>query len=84
MRRMTSWETLLRAPATRLLLSTPAGPAPPAPCLPQGVPERDTKQLIAYAREANKVVIGPATVGGVQARCCCSACCAVRAYVHCP
>ncbi|KAI7836807.1 hypothetical protein COHA_009351 [Chlorella ohadii] len=33
----------------------------------EGVPERDTKQLIAYARDANKVVIGPATVGGVQA-----------------
>jgi ATP citrate (pro-S)-lyase len=33
----------------------------------EGVPERDTKQLIAYARDNNKVVIGPATVGGVQA-----------------
>ena len=34
----------------------------------EGVPERDAKQLIAYARGANKVVIGPATVGGVQER----------------
>ncbi|KAM0948457.1 putative ATP citrate synthase [Dioscorea sansibarensis] len=33
----------------------------------EGVPESDTKQLIAYARENNKVVIGPATVGGIQA-----------------
>ena len=34
----------------------------------EGVPEADTKQLIAYARQHNKVLIGPATVGGVQAR----------------
>ncbi|KAA0064711.1 ATP-citrate synthase beta chain protein 2-like [Cucumis melo var. makuwa] len=33
----------------------------------EGVPESDTKQLIAYARANNKVVIGPATVGGIQA-----------------
>ena len=33
----------------------------------EGVPERDTKHLIAYARAHNKVMIGPATVGGVQA-----------------
>ncbi|KAK6930284.1 ATP-citrate lyase/succinyl-CoA ligase [Dillenia turbinata] len=33
----------------------------------EGVPEADTKQLIAYARANNKVVIGPATVGGIQA-----------------
>ncbi|KAF5839403.1 citrate synthase-like protein [Dunaliella salina] len=33
----------------------------------EGVPERDTKLLIAYARANNKVIIGPATVGGVQA-----------------
>ncbi|KDD75503.1 hypothetical protein H632_c650p0, partial [Helicosporidium sp. ATCC 50920] len=33
----------------------------------EGVPERDTKTLISYAREHNKVIIGPATVGGVQA-----------------
>lgn len=33
----------------------------------EGVPEKDTKQLIAYARANNKVVIGPASVGGVQA-----------------
>lgn len=33
----------------------------------EGVPERDTKALIAYARANNKVLIGPATVGGVQA-----------------
>ncbi|TQD84821.1 hypothetical protein C1H46_029599 [Malus baccata] len=33
----------------------------------EGVPESDTKQLIAYARATNKVVIGSATVGGIQA-----------------
>ncbi|KAG5607555.1 hypothetical protein H5410_029047 [Solanum commersonii] len=31
------------------------------------VPESDTKQLIAYAKTNNKVIIGPATVGGIQA-----------------
>ncbi|KAB2599617.1 hypothetical protein D8674_009888 [Pyrus ussuriensis x Pyrus communis] len=34
----------------------------------EGVPELDTKQLIAYALANNKVVIGLATVGGIQAR----------------
>ncbi|KAL4572470.1 hypothetical protein LXL04_019247 [Taraxacum kok-saghyz] len=33
----------------------------------EGVPESDTKELISYARSNNKVVIGPATVGGIQA-----------------
>ncbi|XP_039128521.1 ATP-citrate synthase beta chain protein 1 [Dioscorea cayenensis subsp. rotundata] len=33
----------------------------------EGVPESDTKQLIAYARANNKVILGPATVGGIQA-----------------
>ncbi|KAL2459714.1 ATP-citrate synthase beta chain protein 2 [Forsythia ovata] len=33
----------------------------------EGVPESDTKQLIGYAKANNKVVIGPATVGGIQA-----------------
>ncbi|GLC34540.1 ATP-citrate synthase beta chain protein 1 [Pleodorina starrii] len=33
----------------------------------EGVPEKDTKHLIAFARANNKVIIGPATVGGVQA-----------------
>ncbi|KAM2399424.1 hypothetical protein TB1_035290 [Malus domestica] len=33
----------------------------------EGVPKSDTKQLFAYARANNKVVIGPATVGGIQA-----------------
>jgi len=33
----------------------------------EGVPEGDTKQLIAYARANHKVIIGPATVGGIQA-----------------
>ncbi|KAJ1692053.1 hypothetical protein LUZ63_008751 [Rhynchospora breviuscula] len=33
----------------------------------EGVPESDTKHLIAYARSNNKVIIGPATVGGIQA-----------------
>jgi ATP citrate (pro-S)-lyase len=36
----------------------------------EGVPEKDTKRLIAYARANNKVIIGPATVGGVQVRNC--------------
>lgn len=34
----------------------------------EGVPEKDTKHLIAFARANNKVLIGPATVGGVQVR----------------
>ena len=33
----------------------------------EGVPEKDAKTLIAYARANSKVLIGPATVGGVQA-----------------
>lgn len=33
----------------------------------EGVPESDTKKLIAYARAHNKVLLGPATVGAVQA-----------------
>ncbi|ONM31626.1 ATP-citrate synthase beta chain protein 2 [Zea mays] len=33
----------------------------------EGVPESDAKQLISYARANNKVIIGPATVGGIQA-----------------
>lgn len=32
----------------------------------EGVPEADTKKLIAYAQEHNKVLLGPATVGGIQ------------------
>ena len=32
----------------------------------EGVPEADTKKLIAYARKHNKILLGPATVGGVQ------------------
>jgi ATP citrate (pro-S)-lyase len=32
----------------------------------EGVPERDTKTMIAYARANNKIIIGPATVGGMQ------------------
>ena len=35
----------------------------------EGVPEGDTKKLIAYARANNKILIGPATVGGVQVPC---------------
>lgn len=33
----------------------------------EGVPEADTKKLIAFAKANNKVLLGPATVGGVQA-----------------
>lgn len=32
----------------------------------EGVPERDTKEMIAYAKANSKIIIGPATVGGVQ------------------
>jgi hypothetical protein len=32
----------------------------------EGVPEADTKKLIAYARAHNKILLGPATVGGLQ------------------
>ena len=32
----------------------------------EGVPEADTKQLISYAAQHNKIVLGPATVGGLQ------------------
>ena len=35
----------------------------------EGVPEADTKQLIAYAARHNKIVLGPATVGGLQVHC---------------
>jgi succinyl-CoA synthetase alpha subunit len=42
----------------------------------EGVPEKDTKRLIAYARANNKVIIGPATVGGVQV-------CSVKALLSC-
>lgn len=38
-----------------------------AAIIAEGVPERDTKKLIAFANKHAKVVIGPATVGGVQA-----------------
>eukprot|EP01098_Paradermamoeba_levis_P016941 TRINITY_DN943_c0_g4_i2.p1 TRINITY_DN943_c0_g4~~TRINITY_DN943_c0_g4_i2.p1 ORF type:complete len:622 (-),score=220.36 TRINITY_DN943_c0_g4_i2:323-2110(-) len=33
----------------------------------EGLPERDTKNLVALAKKKGKVVIGPATVGGIQA-----------------
>jgi len=33
----------------------------------EGVPERDARDLIAYASQNSKVIIGPATVGGIQA-----------------
>ncbi len=36
----------------------------------EGVPEGDTKQLIAYAAKHNKIVLGPATVGGLQVQLC--------------
>eukprot|EP00192_Tetraselmis_astigmatica_P015423 CAMPEP_0117667044 /NCGR_PEP_ID=MMETSP0804-20121206/10735_1 /TAXON_ID=1074897 /ORGANISM="Tetraselmis astigmatica, Strain CCMP880" /LENGTH=180 /DNA_ID=CAMNT_0005474701 /DNA_START=283 /DNA_END=825 /DNA_ORIENTATION=- len=32
----------------------------------EGVPEKDTKKLIAVAGEQGKMIIGPATVGGMQ------------------
>eukprot|EP01102_Stenamoeba_stenopodia_P004918 TRINITY_DN15421_c0_g1_i1.p1 TRINITY_DN15421_c0_g1~~TRINITY_DN15421_c0_g1_i1.p1 ORF type:complete len:610 (+),score=179.52 TRINITY_DN15421_c0_g1_i1:73-1902(+) len=33
----------------------------------EGVPEADTKRLISEAKKKNKWIIGPATVGGIQA-----------------
>ncbi len=33
----------------------------------EGIPERRTRELIAIAKEKNKVIIGPATVGGIKA-----------------
>lgn len=39
----------------------------------EGVPEKDTKRMISFARANNKVIIGPATVGGIQVRRCCHA-----------
>eukprot|EP01100_Stratorugosa_tubuloviscum_P014193 TRINITY_DN744_c0_g1_i5.p1 TRINITY_DN744_c0_g1~~TRINITY_DN744_c0_g1_i5.p1 ORF type:complete len:613 (+),score=320.44 TRINITY_DN744_c0_g1_i5:700-2538(+) len=33
----------------------------------EGVPEADTRRLISESKKKNKVVIGPATVGGIQA-----------------
>jgi succinyl-CoA synthetase alpha subunit len=38
-----------------------------AAVIAEGVPEQDTKKLIAYARKHNKIILGPATVGGMQA-----------------
>ena len=38
-----------------------------AAVIAEGVPEQDTKQLIAYAQKHNKVILGPATVGDMQA-----------------
>ena len=39
-----------------------------AAVIAEGVPEQDTKQLIAYAQKHNKIILGPATVGGMQVR----------------
>jgi succinyl-CoA synthetase alpha subunit/citrate synthase len=33
----------------------------------EGIPERDTRKLIALAKKKGKTVIGPATVGGIKA-----------------
>eukprot|EP00884_Botryococcus_braunii_P007180 jgi/Botrbrau1/16463/Bobra.0142s0058.1 len=38
-----------------------------AAIIAEGVPEADTKKLIAFAKANNKILIGPATVGGLQA-----------------
>lgn len=38
-----------------------------AAIIAEGIPERDVKKLITYANNRGKVIIGPATVGGVQA-----------------
>ena len=33
----------------------------------EGIPERQTKELIAIAKKENKIIIGPSTVGGIAA-----------------
>src|SRR3989338_9362767 len=33
----------------------------------EGIPERQTKELIALAKKENKIIIGPSTVGGIAA-----------------
>ena len=33
----------------------------------EGIPERQTRELIEIAKKQNKVLIGPATVGGIKA-----------------
>ena len=33
----------------------------------EGIPERQTKELIALAKKNNKLIIGPSTVGGIAA-----------------
>lgn len=33
----------------------------------EGIPERQTKELIAIAKKDNKIIIGPSTVGGIAA-----------------
>ena len=33
----------------------------------EGIPERQTRELIAISKKENKVIIGPATVGGIKA-----------------
>ena len=48
----------------------------------EGVPEADTKRLIAYARAHNKILLGPATVGGIQARSCLSTSCEQEHWQH--
>jgi len=35
----------------------------------EGVPERRARQLAAHARQVGKMIIGPATVGGIKAGC---------------
>ncbi|CAN4107078.1 unnamed protein product [Withania somnifera] len=52
----TSSMTALKQPTIRIVA-----------IMAEGVPESDTKQLIDYAKANNKVIDGPATVGGIQA-----------------
>ena len=35
----------------------------------EGIPERQTRELISIAKKENKVIIGPSTVGGIKAGC---------------
>ncbi|MCW4010844.1 MAG: ATP citrate synthase [Candidatus Bathyarchaeota archaeon] len=55
------------APSTEEALDTPQ--IKTVVIIAEGVPERKTKQLTAKAKALGKIIIGPATVGGIKAGC---------------
>ncbi|KAI3705746.1 hypothetical protein L1987_75987 [Smallanthus sonchifolius] len=57
--------SLIDAASSKLALEQPTIRV--VPIIAEGVPELDTKELISYARLNNKVFIGLATAGGIQA-----------------